>query len=162
ILHPALEVIYPNPMHASSSCPSRLFLTALCLVLAFGTFLRIPSSLFSGPTAPLRSLKTLHPQAKFDRIGFDEGLYRNYVSQLTTAGLSSYPDIVDHYIEVQKTLTGSILPLRFLYIFAACLWHQIFGTEALASLYSVASFFSVLTLLRNTRSSMGSLLSGRS
>jgi 4-amino-4-deoxy-L-arabinose transferase-like glycosyltransferase len=124
------------------------YLAALFVILAIGTFLRIPSPLFSGPDAPLRALAPLHPPAGFNQIGFDEGLYRNYVNQLISAGLASYPDIVDRYIEVQKTLAGSILPpLRFLFIFSAYAWHQIFGTEALAALHAVASFFSILTVL---------------
>jgi 4-amino-4-deoxy-L-arabinose transferase-like glycosyltransferase len=127
------------------------YLAALLIVLAIGIFLRIPSPLFSGPGAPLHALAALHPAANFNQIGFDEGLYRNYVNQLISAGLTSYPDIVDHYIEVQKTLTGSILPpLRFLFIFSAYVWHQIFGTEALSALHAVASFFSILTLLLST------------
>ena len=66
-------------------------------------------------------------------------------------GLWNYPDIVDRYIEVQKTLAGSILPpMRFLYIFFAYAWHQVFGTEALAALRNVASFFSILSLLLST------------
>jgi len=134
--------------------PSRsrnFFLISLCLVLAVGIFLRLPSSLFSGPDAAFRALAPLHPPAGFTQIGFDEGLYRNYVNQLIVAGITSYSDIVDRYIEVQKTLPGSILPpLRFLFIFSAYTWHQIFGTEALAALHAVASFFSVLTLLLST------------
>ena len=52
---------------------------------------------------------------------------------------------------MQQNLTGSILPpVRFLYIFSAYLWHQVFGTEALAALHNVASFFSILTLLLAT------------
>jgi len=138
-------------MADSSSRSRNYFIAALCLILVFGIFLRIPSPLFSDPDGPLRALGSLHPKAKFDQVGFDEGLYRQYVNQLSVAGLSSYPDIVDRYIEVQKGLTGSILPpLRFLYIFTAYLWHQIFGTEALASLHAVASFFSILTLLLST------------
>jgi 4-amino-4-deoxy-L-arabinose transferase-like glycosyltransferase len=138
-------------MSVPSSRSRNYFVAALCLVLAFGIFLRIPSSVFSGPGAPLRFLSAVHPAARFDQIGFDEGLYRKYVSEVIIAGLTSYPDIVDRYIEVQKTLPGSILPpLRFLYIFAAYLWHQVFGTDALASLHAVASFFSVLTLLLST------------
>jgi 4-amino-4-deoxy-L-arabinose transferase-like glycosyltransferase len=129
----------------------KAYLTALFVILAIGIFLRIPSPLFSGPNAPLRAVAALHPAANFNNIGFDEGLYRNYVNQLITMGLSSYPDIVDRYIEVQKTLTGSILPpLRFLFIFSAYVWHQIFGTEALSALHAVASFFSVLTLFLST------------
>ncbi len=119
----------------------KVFLTALCVVLAIGAFLRIPSPVFSGPKAPLQALEALHPAANFDQIGFDEGLYRNYVNQVIAVGLTSYPDVVDRYIEVQKTLKGSILPpLRFLYIFSAYLWHQIFGTEALAALHAWPRF----------------------
>ncbi|HEX8489580.1 MAG TPA: phospholipid carrier-dependent glycosyltransferase, partial [Chthoniobacterales bacterium] len=127
------------------------YLAVLFIILAVGIFLRIPSPLFSGPNAPFRGLAALHPAAGFNQIGFDEGLYRHYVNQLIAAGLTSYPDIVDRYIEVQKTLTGSILPpLRFLFIFSAYAWHQIFGTEALSALHAVASVFSVLTLLLST------------
>ena len=89
-------------MPVPSSRSRTYFVVALCLILAFGIFLRIPSSVFSGPDAPLRFLSALHPAAKFDQIGFDEGLYRKYVSELSVAGLAGYPDIVDRYIEVQK------------------------------------------------------------
>ena len=84
-------------------------------------------------------------------VGFDENLYRAYVNGVIEEGLWNYPDIVDRYIEVQKTLAGSILPpMRFLYIFFAYAWHQVFGTEALAALRDVASFFSILSLLLAT------------
>lgn len=137
---------------ATSELQSRkLFAAALCVVLGIGLFLRIPAPVFSGPNAPLPQLGPLHTTPKFDNIGFDENLYRRYVDGLIKGGLSAYPEIVDQYIEVQKKLPGSILPpVRFLYIFSAYLWHQIFGTEALSSLYAVASLFSILTLLLST------------
>jgi 4-amino-4-deoxy-L-arabinose transferase-like glycosyltransferase len=138
-------------MASDSSRDRKLYLAALCVVLAIGTFLRIPAPIFSGAKAPLAQLETLHPAPKFDGIGFDEGLYRGYVNNLIAGGLSAYPDIVDHYIEVQQKLPGSILPpVRFLYIFSAYLWHQVFGTEALAALHDIASLFSILTLLLST------------
>lgn len=84
-------------------------------------------------------------------MGMDEGLYRDYVDEVIGSGLTSYPDIVQHYMEVQRPLTGSILPpMRFLYIFAAYAWHALFGSESLAALKNVASFFSVLTLVLST------------
>jgi len=127
------------------------YFVALGLLLALGIFLRLPAPIFSGKNAPLSELEALHPPPRFDAIGFDEGLYRSYVNSLIAGGLTAYPDIVDHYIEVQQKLTGSILPpVRFLYIFAAYLWHQVFGSEALAALRNVASFFSILTLLLST------------
>jgi 4-amino-4-deoxy-L-arabinose transferase-like glycosyltransferase len=129
----------------------RFYLAGLCIVLAIGTFLRLPAPIFSGADAPLRQFEALHPPPKFDGVGFDEGLYRGYVNSLIAGSLTAYPEIVDHYIEVQSNLTGSILPpVRFLYIFSAYLWHQVFGTEALAALHDVASLFSILTLLLST------------
>jgi 4-amino-4-deoxy-L-arabinose transferase-like glycosyltransferase len=134
-------------MAFESSNGRRFHLLALCVILAIGTFLRIPSPLFSGPNAPLRALAALHPSPKFSNIGFDEALYRDYVNSVAKVGLGSYPEIVDQYREKQKTLPGSILPpVRFLYIFAAYVWHSLFGTEALAALHCVASSFSILTL----------------
>jgi 4-amino-4-deoxy-L-arabinose transferase-like glycosyltransferase len=93
-------------------------------------------------------LAPLHPLPGSTGVGFDENLYRIYVSGVIEHGLTNYPQIVDEYIEHQKTLTGSILPpTRFLYICTAYLWHQIFGSEPLTALYNVASFFSILNLL---------------
>jgi 4-amino-4-deoxy-L-arabinose transferase-like glycosyltransferase len=125
-----------------------LFLIGSGLVLALGIFLRLPPLAFQGSDAPLHALASLHPTPGFSGIGFDENLYRKYVNSVIQAGLGSYPEIVDHYIEVQQTLPGSILPpVRFLYIFAAYFWHQVFGSETLAALHDVASLFSILTLL---------------
>lgn len=119
----------------------------LGLILALGVFLRITPEAF-GPGASLHFLAPLHPQPAWTKVGFDEGLYREYVTVLSKTGITSYPDIVEGYIDVQKDLPGSILPpLRFLYIFTAYLWHSIFGSEPLAALHQVASFFSMLTLI---------------
>lgn len=53
--------------------------------------------------------------AAFKGMGFDEALYRHYLGQLIRVGLGHYPDIVDSYLDYQKTIPGSILPpTRFL------------------------------------------------
>ncbi len=135
-----LEISCPDRLPHTALPPAEgravrtyLWSAAILLVLGVGIFLRT------------------YPSAAFREVGFDEGLYRSYVNALSKGGLGLYPDIVDRYIEVQRTLVGSILPpLRFLYIFAAYLWHLAFGTEALQSLHQVASCFSVLTLLLAT------------
>jgi 4-amino-4-deoxy-L-arabinose transferase-like glycosyltransferase len=130
---------------------SRLFnsqFVALAFVLLVGIFLRLPPSLFEKPGGPLRSLLALHPQPASQQVGFDEGLYRDYTDKLIRFGLISYPEIIERYREKQLTLTGSILPpVRFLYIFFAYLWHEVFGTETLTGLKTVSSVFSILTLL---------------
>jgi 4-amino-4-deoxy-L-arabinose transferase-like glycosyltransferase len=131
--------------------PRRLFWFGLIFVLATGIWLRLPAVLFERPEAPLAALRVLHPNPGFTGVGFDENLYRGYINSVIERGLTGYPDIVDQYIEVQKTLTGSILPpMRFLYIGTSYFWHLLFGTEALQAAHNVASFFSILALLLAT------------
>lgn len=128
--------------------PERIFYyTALVIAIGAGIFLRLPSSLFTDGS-PLHALGSIHPTPKFSGIGFDEGLYREYVNALSKVGLAGYPDIVEQYIAIQSKLPASVLPpVRFLYIFAAYLWHSSFGTEALAALHNVAALFSIMTLV---------------
>src|SRR6266404_1348490 len=124
----------------------KIAIVLLVLIFALGILLRLPPDSF-GPARPLHAIAAILPQPAFTQIGFDEGLYRQYVSALIKDGVGSYPDIVQGYIDVQKQLPGSILPpLRFLYIFSAYSWHSIFGSEALEALHQVAAFFSMLTL----------------
>lgn len=126
--------------------PRKIDIAILALILVAGIFLRIPAQTFA-PGESLHSITVLHPNPGFTQIGFDEGLYRSYVNALSQGGITSYPDIVESYLEIQKKLPGSILPpVRFLYIFSAYLWHSIFGCEALDALRDVAAFFNVLTL----------------
>ncbi len=118
----------------------------LVIIFAIGAFLRITPHAFSSG-ASLHSLAPLHPQPGWDRVGFDEGLYREYVNGLNKDGLSSYPDMVQAYIDAQSKMTNPILPpVRFLYIFTGYVWHSLFGVETLESLRQIASLFSVLTL----------------
>jgi 4-amino-4-deoxy-L-arabinose transferase-like glycosyltransferase len=124
---------------------------ALAIILLTGIFLRLPPALFQKPDGPLRRLVALHPQPASQMVGFDEGLYRDYADKLTRFGLISYPEIIERYREKQQTLSGSILPpVRFLYIFSAYLWHQLFGSETLSCLKNVSAVFSMFTLLLAT------------
>jgi 4-amino-4-deoxy-L-arabinose transferase-like glycosyltransferase len=133
-------------MPATEAYPRKIDIVLLAIIFAIGIFLRVTPQAFA-PGASLHFLAPLHPQPAWTKTGFDEGLYREYVNAVSRDGLTSYPDIVEGYIDVQKKLPGSILPpLRFLYIFTAYVWHSIFGSEALAALHQVASFFSILTL----------------
>jgi len=121
---------------------------ALAIILLIGIFLRLPPALFQKPDGPLRGLVTLHPQPASKMVGFDEALYRDYADKLIRFGLIAYPEIIERYREKQQTLTGSILPpVRFLYIFSAYLWHQLFGSETLNCLKNVSAVFSMFTLL---------------
>src|ERR1043166_2871282 len=123
-------------------------LIALAVVLALGIFWRIPSPVFTSAAAPLR---VVHLNSTMKGIGFDENLYRTYVNVLITRGITSYPDLAEEYVAVQDRLTRAILPpTRFLYIFTAYVWHEIFGTDAFGSLKAVASLFSMLLLIVST------------
>src|SRR5438270_8532848 len=125
---------------------SKINIVLLAFILALGIFLRIPPHTFS-PGGPLHALAGLHPQPAFTQVGFDEGLYRQYVNALIKDGITSYPEVVEGYIEVQDKAPNAILPpLRFLYIFPLYLCHPVFGCEALEALRYVSAFFSVLTL----------------
>ena len=129
----------------------KIVIVLLTIILALGIFLRLPPSLFQKPGGPLRNLVALHPQPASQQLGFDEGLYRDYTNKLIRFGLVSYPEIIERYREKQQTLTGSILPpVRFLYIFFAYLWHQLFGSEMLSCLKNVSAVFSMFTLLLAT------------
>src|SRR5436305_1691818 len=90
----------------------------------------------------------VYAPTSFHGIGYDEGLYRDYVNQLIHGGLSQYPDFAESYLERQRQLPAAILPpTRFLYIFSAYLWHEITGAEALAALHHVSCLFSALLLI---------------
>jgi hypothetical protein len=137
-------------MSAQESSCRKIEIFAVAIILALGIFLRLPPDTFA-PGGPLRSIAALHPNPAYMQMGFDEGLYREYVNALTRDGITSYPDIVEGYIGVQQSLPGSILPpVRFLYILAAYLWHCLFGSEALEALHQVAASFSMLTLFLAT------------
>src|SRR2546421_10248667 len=81
----------------------------------------------------------VYPSAAFTGIGYDEALYRDYVTDLINHGVTSYPDFAEHYVERQQKLAAVILPpTRFLYIFSAYVWHGITGADALLSLHRVS------------------------
>ena len=108
----------------------RLLLVAFAFVILAGIALRI------------------YPSASFTGIGYDEGLYREYVNNLIASGLTSYPDFAENYVERQQKLPAAILPpTRFLYIFTAYLWHQVTGDDALVALHRVSCLFSILLFL---------------
>src|SRR6195256_119492 len=89
----------------------------------------------------------VYPSAGFTGVGYDEGLYRGYVTDLINHGVTSYPDFAEHYVELQQKLPAAILPpTRFLYIFSAYLCHQATGEEALVALHRVSCLFSILML----------------
>ena len=118
-----------DPESPGSRSLSRPLLLGFVLVTIIGVFLRI------------------YPSASFTGLGYDEGLYRGYVTDLINHGVTSYPDFAEHYVERQQELATVILPpTRFLYIFSAYLWHEITGADALLSLHRISCLFSILLL----------------
>src|SRR5436309_2676589 len=129
----------------------KIELLCLALVLLAGIFLRLPPSLFSSNTAPLRSIAFLHPISKWHQltlVGVDEALYRDYIDEVRNeGGLTHYPDVLLHYIEEQVKLPGSILPpVRFLYIFNR--WLRIGTvTREMAIATAVGPLFGIVVLI---------------
>ena len=129
----------------------KTYLAVLAIILAIGIFLRLPPGLFHAKEAPFGVFAAFHPKPQDKAGGYDERLYESYVNIISNQGITAYPDLVDGYIEKQKTMSGSILPpLRFLYIFFGYIWHSVFGTPPRLALGYVSSVFSVLTLLLST------------
>jgi len=129
----------------------KTYLAVLAIILATGIFLRLPPQLFHAKDTPLRVFAAVHPNPQDKTGGYDERLYESYVKIVSSQGIMAYPDLVDGYIQKQKTMSGSILPpLRFLYVFFGYAWHSLFGTPARAALGYVSSVFSILTLLLST------------
>jgi len=131
---------------------SPLLIVSLALVLMAGCFLRVPDYVFAPPNATLHSLAPLHPSPKFNSFGFDEKLYRGYVSVLMLRGIGVYPELGRHYVQEQTKLESAILPpTRFFYIGAAYAWHLMWGTGPLKSLSAISSLCSMLLLVLSAR-----------
>lgn len=126
----------------------RLNWIAVLLIAGIGLFLRfVPSNAFQKP-------------------GFDEALYRDYVLMIDRFGLTAYPAFCEFYLEDQKA-PGSITklpPTRFLYVFSGWVAKRLaFGAAppvpnvmvpgslrqdpALISLHRVSALSSALTML---------------
>ena len=57
----------------------------------------------------------LYPSSTFHGVGYDEELYREYVNNLISSGLTSYPDFAEGYVERQQKFPAAIFPpTRFL------------------------------------------------
>jgi 4-amino-4-deoxy-L-arabinose transferase-like glycosyltransferase len=127
------DVINETPATENSPAGPRSLslplLLGFLLVAIIGIFLRV------------------YPSAAFTGIGYDEALYRDYVTDLINHGVTSYPDFAEHYVERQQKLaTVNLPPTRFLYIFCAYVWHGVTGADALLSLHRVSCLFSILLL----------------
>ncbi len=149
------------PLAAADSAPvaalrparaSRLLIVSLVLVLLAGCFLRVPDYVFSPAHPALHCLAPLHPTPKFQSFGFDEHLYRGYVSVLMLRGFGVYPAMARQYVQEQTNVTMAMLPpTRFCYIAAAYGWHLVWGTGPLKSLSAISSLCSILLLLLSAR-----------
>ena len=130
-----------------SSSTSRFLIVSLALVLAVGCFLRVPDYAFAPANPALHWLAPLHPTPKFQSFGFDEKLYRGYVSVLMLRGIGVYPQLGRQYVKEQAERDTAILPpTRFFYIGAAYAWHLLWGTGPLKSLCAISSLCSMLLL----------------
>jgi len=113
------------PLEGSWHISTRALALMLLITLA-GTLLRL-----FGPPALKQS-------------GYDEVLYVGYIEMIDKA---SFPQIVQVYINDQKTTnTTKLPPTRFLYIFLGYCWQNTFGQPTLESLHAISCLFSILML----------------
>ena len=104
-------------------------LSGFILVAIVGIFLRV------------------YPSAKYTTLGFDEGVYGEYVVELIKHGVTVYPDLAEIYVERQQEMATVVLPpTRFLYIFSGYVWQKSTGASVVASLRGVSCLFSILLL----------------
>ncbi len=129
-----VEPAAPAAAHPARRDHRATFLV-LGLILLAGCFLRVPDYVFAPANPAFHWLAPLHPTPKAQTFGFDEQLYRAYVSVLMLHGLSVYPEMSRHYLNKQRNLDSAILPpTRFSYIGAAYAWHLGSGAGPLKSL----------------------------
>jgi 4-amino-4-deoxy-L-arabinose transferase-like glycosyltransferase len=113
----------------SSTMARSIYWALLFVIIAAGAFVR------------------LYPSAAFTNKGFDEAIYTSYVKAIEKRGLLQYPDLCQGYVELQTKEEAAILPpTRFLYVYAAHLWHVAFGGEAYRALVNVSAIFTILVL----------------
>ncbi len=75
----------------------------------------------------------VYPSGTFPVVGFDAGLYRNYIVDLESrGGIAHYPEICRDYIKRQKAEKLALLPpTRFLFIFSGYVWKRaVYGAAA--------------------------------
>jgi len=105
------------------------------------------------------------PLTSFTGVGFDEGLYRNYVLSLDRVGLANYPSICELYLEEQKEpdAVTKLPPTRFLYIYCGWIMKRVVFGDApparpkapgfaqsdpsLIALHRTSALFSILLFL---------------
>ena len=116
----------PRPRKSSPERSRKIDIVLLAIILTVGIFLRVTPGAFA-PGATLHFLAPLHPQAGWTKIGFDEGLYRQYVNELSRGGLTSYPDIVEGYILTPLIQRKTIFVPPALLLGAQMLFAVLFG-----------------------------------
>jgi hypothetical protein len=105
------------------------------------------------------------PWTSFHGLGYDESLYRRYVTILDDHGIAAYPELCSAYLEDGKSeaTLAKAPPLRVLFVVSGLIWKQLeFGSAppgdletpegiahdpVLISLHRVAMFFGCLSLI---------------
>lgn len=105
------------------------------------------------------------PWTSFHGLGYDESLYRKYVTILDDHGLAAYPELCAAYLEDGKSeaTLAKAPPLRVLFVVGGLVWKRLeFGSAppadlekpggvdhdpALISLHRIATFFGCLSLI---------------
>ncbi len=105
-----------------------LLLALLALVLLGGIFLRVPRA------------------ADREEAGFDENVYRRYVTVLGDGGVLAFPELSRAYLESQRDKNAFLPPTRVLFLTSAFVWGSVTGADALESV-RMASFLAACGVL---------------
>ena len=96
----------------------------------------------------LGAVLRMHPWAGFHGRGVDEAVYIFYTDTLEKLHLADYPEHCERYLVGQKQSDSAILPpTRFLFVYAAHVYHALTGATSLHALLAVSALFTTLSLL---------------
>ena len=105
-------------------------LLALAIILSGGIFLRV------------------WPSSGFRHVGYDEGVYRAYVSSAVKIGIWNYPALVDVYVKSQRERTEAMVPpTRIGFLLPASALAATFHLDPLLALRCVSATAAILLLL---------------
>ena len=107
-----------------------IVLLALAIILSGGIFLRV------------------WPSTGFRHVGYDEGVYRAYVSSAVKIGIWNYPALVDVYVKSQRERAEAMVPpTRIGFLLPASALAATFHLDPLLALRGVSATAAILLLL---------------
>jgi 4-amino-4-deoxy-L-arabinose transferase-like glycosyltransferase len=90
----------------------------------------------------------VHATIPYNKLGFDEGMYRNYLRATQSVGALHYQELVGDFMALQNESQDAMAnPLRVFYILSSYFYMELTHCEPLAALHAVSAAAGVLHLL---------------